>query len=314
MTKQSKIYIAGHKGMVGQALVRAFLAAGYTNLLLRTRQELDLLNQDQVETFFSHEKPDYVLVAAAKVGGIQANNSFPADFLLDNLLIEANVIRAAHNQKVTKLLFLGSSCIYPKMAPQPLKEEYLLTGALEETNEAYAIAKIAGLKLCEFFKKQYNDDFVSVMPTNLYGPFDNFNLKNSHVLPALLRKMHDAMLTDAESVEIWGTGEVYREFLHVDDLASACLFLMQNNYEPKWLNIGSGQEITIKGLAEQIKQVVGFKGNLIFNANYPSGTPRKLLDSSKLNSLGWSPKYTLESGLTQTYTWFKDNLHQLRDC
>ncbi len=313
MDKQSKIYIAGHNGMVGQALVRAFFGAGYTKLLLRTRYELDLLNQSEVDAFFRKEKPEYVLIAAAKVGGIQANNIFPADFLLDNLLIESNVIRAAHNQKVNKLLFLGSSCIYPKMAPQPLKEEYLLTGPLEATNEAYAIAKIAGLKLCEFFKKQYNDDFVSVMPTNLYGPFDNFNLKNSHVLPALLRKMHDAMQNDVESVEVWGTGEVYREFLHVDDLASACLFLMKANYAPKWLNIGSGQEVTIKALAEQIKRVVGFNGKLIFNSNFPSGTPRKLLDSSKLQALGWKPTISLESGLEQTYVWFKENLPTLRE-
>lgn len=313
MNKQAKIYIAGHNGMVGQALVRAFADAGYNNLLLRRRAELDLLNQAAVDAFFAAEKPAYVLIAAAKVGGIHANNSFPADFLLENLLIVANIIRAAHHNGVTKLLFLGSSCIYPKLAPQPLKEEYLLTSALEETNEAYAIAKIAGLKLCEYFKKQYGDNFVSVMPTNLYGPFDNFNLKNSHVLPALMRKMHEAKESNAPTVEIWGTGEVFREFLHVDDLASACLFLMEHNHEPQWLNIGSGQEVTIKDLAEQIKQVVGFTGDLLFNAAYPSGTPRKLLDSSQLTALGWQPSYTLTQGLTQTYAWFKENIDKLRD-
>lgn len=312
MDKNDKIYIAGHKGMVGSALTRALAGAGYTRLLLKSREELNLLDQAAVNAFFSYERPDYVLVAAAKVGGIAANNTCRADFLIENLLIETNIIKAAHDNKVKKLLFLGSSCIYPKHAPQPLKEEYLLSGPLEPTNEPYAIAKIAGLKLCEAYKDQYGDNFISVMPTNLYGPEDNFSLQTSHVLPALLRKMHEAKAAGAAETEIWGTGAVYREFLHVNDLAEACLFLLERDYEPKWMNIGSGQETTIKGLAELIQTTVGFKGALRFNSSYPDGAPRKLLDSSVIQSLGWKPRYSLKEGIAQTYRWFLENQSRLR--
>jgi GDP-L-fucose synthase len=312
MNKASKIYIAGHLGMVGRALVKAFTQAGYTNLILRGRDELDLLDQAAVNHFFKSEQPDCIIVAAAKVGGIWANNTYRADFLIENLLIEANLIKAAHDYNAEKLLFLGSSCIYPALAPQPLKEDYLLTGPLETTNEPYAIAKIAGLKLCEAYKDQYGDNFVSIMPTNLYGPHDNFSLKESHVLPALMRKMHDAKTAGHASVEIWGTGSALREFLYVDDLADACLFLMQGNYEPKWMNVGSGQEVTIKELALAVQKTVGFKGQLQFNTSYPDGTPRKFLDSSRLLSLGWQPKIGLERGLNMTYKWFLENQHNFR--
>lgn len=305
MNKENKIYIAGHRGMVGSALVRNLKANGFDNLITRTRSELDLCRQSEVEEFFKNEKPDYVFLAAAKVGGINANNIYRADFIYDNLMIEANIIKAAADFQVKKLLFLGSSCIYPKMAPQPLREEYLLTGDLEPTNEPYAIAKIAGIKMSESFRRQYDCDFISVMPTNLYGPNDNYDLKNSHVLPALIRKFHEAKKNNSPSVEVWGTGSPRREFLHVDDLADACIFLMENYSEELFLNIGTGEDIAIKELAELIKEVVGFSGDLVFNTNYPDGTPRKLLDVSKLHGLGWKHKIDLKSGVVAVYEDFK---------
>lgn len=275
MNKDAKIYVAGHRGLVGSAIVRNLQNKGYTNIIYRTHKELDLINQEAVRTFFQEEKPEYVFLAAAKVGGIHANNTYPADFIYDNLMIQNNVIKAAHDFEVKKLLFLGSTCIYPKMAPQPIKEEYLLTGALEETNEAYAIAKIAGLEMCKFFKRQYGDNFISCMPTNLYGPNDNFDLKNSHVLPALIRKFHEAKVNNSEVVEVWGTGTPLREFLYVDDMADACVFLMENYEGEQHVNIGTGEEVSIRELAETIKKVVGFEGELVFNTDMPDGTPRK---------------------------------------
>jgi len=291
--------------MVGSALLRNLNSKGFNNIITRTRSELDLCRQSAVEEFFEKEKPDYVFLAAAKVGGINANNVYRADFIYDNLMIEANIIKAAADFKAKKLLFLGSSCIYPKMAPQPLREEYLLTGDLEPTNEPYAIAKIAGIKMSESFRRQYDCDFISVMPTNLYGPNDNYDLKNSHVLPALIRKFHEAKLNNSPSVEIWGTGSPRREFLHVDDLADACVYLMTNYSEELFLNIGTGEDISIKELAELIQGVVGFKGDLVFNTNYPDGTPRKLLDVSKLHNLGWKHKIDLKSGVISVYEDFK---------
>ena len=288
MNKSDKIYVAGHNGMVGSAIVRQLKSNGFTNLLVRTSKELDLTNQQAVNSFFETEKPNYVFLAAAKVGGIHANNVYRADFLYQNLMIEANVIHAAYLNKVTKLLFLGSSCIYPKMAPQPLKEEYLLTGFLEATNEPYAIAKIAGIKLCESYRRQYGCNFISAMPTNLYGPNDNYDLNNSHVLPALIRKFHTAKVENQLQVEIWGTGTPLREFLHVDDLAAACLFLMKNYNEELFVNVGSGTDISIKDLALLVKKTVGYKGDLVFNTSKPDGTPRKLMDVSRINQLGLS--------------------------
>ncbi len=301
MQKHSKIYVAGHRGMVGSALVRKLREEGYTNLLYRTSAELDLRDQAAVNRFFEEEKPEYVFVAAAKVGGILANNTYRAEFIYDNLAIAVNVIHASHLAGVKKLLFLGSSCIYPKHAPQPIKEEYLLTGPLEPTNEPYAIAKISALKMCEAYYDQYGDKFVSVMPTNLYGPNDNYDLKNSHVLPALLRKVEYARRNNIDKVEIWGTGSPLREFLHVDDLADACLFLMKNYEEKMWLNIGSGEEISIKDLAFLIKKITGYQGEFYFNTEMPDGTPRKLLDSSRLHSLGWKPKISLEEGIKKVW-------------
>lgn len=301
MNKTDKIYVAGHRGMVGSAIVRKLQAEGFENLVLRTSAELDLRNQAEVNQFFVEEKPAYVFLAAAKVGGIQANNIYRADFLYDNLMIEANIIHAAHENKVQKLMFLGSSCIYPKMAPQPLKEEYLLTDELEPTNEPYAIAKIAGIKLCENYRRQYGDNFISVMPTNLYGPNDNYDLNNSHVLPALLRKFHTAKVEGAESVEIWGSGSPKREFLHVDDLADACYQLMQNYEGEEWLNVGTGEDISIKDLALTIKEVVGFEGELRFDASKPDGTPRKLMDVSKLHNFGWKHRIELKEGIRLVY-------------
>lgn len=301
MNKTDKIYVAGHRGMVGSAIVRKLQAEGFENLVLRTSAELDLRNQTEVNQFFVEEKPAYVFLAAAKVGGIQANNIYRADFLYDNLMIEANIIHAAHENKVQKLMFLGSSCIYPKMAPQPLKEEYLLTDELEPTNEPYAIAKIAGIKLCENYRRQYGDNFISVMPTNLYGPNDNYDLNNSHVLPALLRKFHTAKVEGAESVEIWGSGSPKREFLHVDDLADACYQLMQNYEGEEWLNVGTGEDISIKDLALTIKEVVGFEGELRFDASKPDGTPRKLMDVSKLHNFGWKHRIELKEGIRSVY-------------
>ncbi|HEX8974741.1 MAG TPA: GDP-L-fucose synthase [Patescibacteria group bacterium] len=307
MEKNAKIFIAGHNGLVGSAIVRNLEAKGFANLILKTRQELDLLDEKAVADFFQTEKPDYVFLAAAKVGGIHANNTFPADFIFDNLQIQNNIIHSAYANGVKKLLFLGSSCIYPRECPQPIKEEYLLTGPLEKTNEAYAIAKIAGIKMCQSYNKQYGTKFISVMPTNLYGPNDNFDLETSHVLPALLRKFHDAKISRAKEVVMWGTGSPKREFLHVDDLADACVFLMENYTGNEIVNIGTGEDVTIKELAEMIKAVVGFEGEIINDTTKPDGTPRKLLDVSKLHNLGWKHKTTLEEGLKTTYDWFLKN-------
>ncbi len=307
MEKDSKIYIAGHRGLVGSALVRNLESKGYTNILKRTSKELDLRNQQAVQTFFEMERPDYVILSAAKVGGIHANNTYPAEFIYDNLMIQNNVIKAAHDYGVKKLLFLGSTCIYPKLAPQPIKEEYLLTGALEETNEAYAIAKIAGLEMCKFFKRQYGDNFISCMPTNLYGPNDNFDLQSSHVLPALIRKFHEAKVNNQPTVEVWGTGTPLREFIYVDDMADACIFLMENYDGEQHVNIGTGEEVSIRQLAETIKEVVGFEGELVFNTNMPDGTPRKLTVVDKLHGLGWKHKVSLNEGIKLAYDWFLNN-------
>jgi GDP-L-fucose synthase len=308
MNKDSKIYLAGHRGLVGSAILRKLKKEGYTNIITKTHKELDLTNQKETQEFFEKEKPEYVFLAAAKVGGIQANDTYPADFIYINQMIQNNVIKASYDNKVKKLLFLGSSCIYPKMAPQPIKEEYLLTGELEKTNEAYAIAKISGLKMTEFFNKQYGTNYISVMPTNLYGPNDNFDLKTSHVLPALIRKIHEAKENNSEYVEIWGTGKPMREFLHVDDLADAVVYLMNNYNENKPINIGTGKDITIKELAELIKDVVGYQGKLKFDTSKPDGTPRKLLDVSRLHNAGWKHKISLREGIEKTYEWFKENL------
>jgi GDP-L-fucose synthase len=305
MNKTDKIYVAGHRGMVGSAIVRKLKAEGFNNIIHRTSAELDLRKQEAVNIFFSAERPEYVFLAAAKVGGIQANNAYRADFLYENLMIEANIIHASYVNKVDKLLFLGSSCIYPKMAPQPLKEEYLLTDTLEYTNEPYAIAKIAGIKMCENYRKQYGCNFISAMPTNLYGPNDNYDLNNSHVLPALLRKFHTAKVEGADTVEIWGSGSPKREFLHVDDLAEACYVLMQEYDGEEWFNIGTGEDISIKNLALTIKDVVGFEGELKFDANKPDGTPRKLLDVSKLHAVGWKHKIDLRNGIKEVYNEVK---------
>lgn len=311
MDKNSKIYVAGHHGLVGSNIMKRLLNRGYTNVIGRTRQELDLTNQDAVNTFFDAERPEYVVLAAAKVGGILANNTYPADFIMQNQQIQCNVIDASYRFGVKKLLFLGSSCIYPRMCPQPIKEEYLLTGELEKTNEAYALAKISGLKMCYFYKKQYGANFISVMPTNLYGPGDNFHLKNSHVLPALLRKMHEAKVSNADNVEIWGTGKVLREFLYIEDMADGCIFLLENYDGADFINLGTGKELTIRELAELIKKVVGFKGRLEFNSDKPDGTPRKLLDVSKMETLGWKYKVELEEGIRRTYKWYLENKSSL---
>jgi GDP-L-fucose synthase len=297
MNKENLIYVAGSNGMVGSAIVRALRADGYENLLTRSSKELDLRDQSAVRAFFDEHRPDYVFLAAAKVGGILANNIYRADFLHDNLAIQMNVIESARLSGVTKLMFLGSSCIYPKLAPQPLKEEYLLTGLLEPTNEPYAIAKISGIKMCEAYRDQYGCNFISVMPTNLYGPNDNFDLKNSHVLPALIRKFYTAVQEGQSSVEIWGTGSPKREFLHVNDLAQACLFLMKTYDGRDFLNVGTGEDISIKELAELVARIVGFEGELRFDATKPDGTPRKLMDISRLHSLGWKAKISLEDGI-----------------
>lgn len=307
MNKNSKIYVAGHRGLVGSAIVRNLKEKGFNNIICRTHKELDLTNQEAVRKFFELERPEYVFLAAAKVGGINANNIYPADFIYENLMIQNNVIKAAHDFKVTKLLFLGSTCIYPKMAPQPIKEDYLLTGALEETNEAYAVAKIAGLEMCKFFKRQYGDNFISCMPTNLYGPNDNFDLQSSHVMPALIRKFHEAKINNSETVEVWGTGTPLREFLYVDDMADACVFLMENYNGEQHVNIGTGVEVSIRELAETIKDVVGFNGELVFNTNMPDGTPRKLTTVEKLNELGWKHKVELREGIELAYKWFLEN-------
>lgn len=305
MDKEAKIYVAGHEGLVGSALVRRLVADGYNNLVCKPFSELDLRRQADVEEFFSENRPEYVLLAAARVGGINANNSYPADFIRDNILIQTNVIEAAYRFGVRKLLFLGSSCIYPKFAPQPLKEEYLLTGELEPTNDAYAIAKIAGIKMCQAYNKQYGCNYISVMPTNLYGPGDNFDLETSHVLPALIRKFHEAKINNKEEVIIWGTGMPLREFLYVDDLADACVFLMNEYDGSDIVNIGAGKDLTISELAELVKRVTGFNGEIVYDSSKPDGTPRKLLDVSRLNSMGWEAKTSLEEGIRHTYQWFK---------
>ncbi|RMG80815.1 MAG: GDP-L-fucose synthase [Bacteroidetes bacterium] len=301
MNKDAKIYVAGHRGMVGSAIVRKLQKEGYNNIITVTRQEVDLTNQAKVNDFFRSEKPDYVFLAAAKVGGIHANNTYRAQFIYENLMIEANIIHAAYQNQVEKLLFLGSSCIYPKFAPQPIKEEYLLTGALEPTNEPYAIAKIAGIKMCEAYRDQYGANYISAMPTNLYGPNDNYDLQNSHVLPALLRKFHTAKVQNQPFVEVWGTGTPKREFLHVDDLADACLFMMNNYNERQFLNVGTGKDISIKELALLIKKITGYEGELKFDTSKPDGTPRKLLDVSRLHNLGWKHNIELEQGIKQVY-------------
>ena len=312
MKVSDKIYIAGHNGLVGSAIVRCLRSSGFTNLVYRTSKELDLRNQGVVEDFFQAEKPQFVFLAAAKVGGIVANNTYRADFLYDNLMIVSNVVHAAFNHKITKLVFLGSSCIYPKLALQPIKEEYLLTGPLEHTNEPYAIAKIAGIKLCETFRDQYGANYISVMPTNLYGINDNYHPENSHVLPALIRKFHEAKENGSPDVQIWGSGTPRREFLFADDLAEACLFLMETYHEKEIINIGCGEDVTIKELAETVKEVVGFTGNLVYDTSRPDGTPRKLLDVTKIHALGWHHKTPLIEGMKIAYQDFLKKQEKLQ--
>lgn len=304
LDRSKKIYVAGHRGLVGSALVRRLKEDGFTDIVVRTHKELDLTRQSEVEAFFAEEKPAYVILAAAKVGGIHANDTYPADFIMKNLQMECNVIDAAYKNQVEKLLFLGSSCIYPRDCPQPIKEEYLLSGYLEKTNEAYALAKIAGLKMCAFYNQQYGTTYISVMPCNLYGINDNFSLENSHVLPALLRKFHEAKLNHDETVTVWGSGKPLREFLNVDDLADACLFLMDHYSGNEFFNVGYGEEVTILELAELVKKVTGYEGEIVMDASKPDGTPRKLTDISKMKNLGWKPKIDLETGLQRTYAWF----------
>jgi GDP-L-fucose synthase len=301
MDKKDKIYIAGHRGMLGSAIHRRLKKEGYENFVFRTSDELDLRNQQAVADFFAKEKPGYVFLAAAKVGGILANNTYRAEFLYDNLMIQSNVIENSYRQSAKKLLFPGSSCIYPKLAPQPLKEDYMLTGLLEHTNEPYAIAKIAGIKMCDAYRSQYGCNFISVMPTNLYGPNDNYDLNTSHVLPALLRKFHEAKIENKPEVIVWGTGTPRREFLHADDMADACLFLMKNYNETGFINIGIGEDLSIKELSEMIKEITGYNGKIVFDSSKPDGTPRKLLDISKLSSLGWKAKIPLQNGIERTY-------------
>jgi GDP-L-fucose synthase len=307
MDKQSKIYVAGHRGLVGSAILRKLQELGYENLVCKAHNEVDLMRQEEVEQFFDQERPEYVFLAAAKVGGILANSTYPADFIYNNLVIQTNVIHASYLFNAKKLLFLGSSCIYPKLCPQPMKEEYLLSGYLEPTNEPYAIAKIAGIKMCQYYNRQYDTHFISVMPTNLYGPNDNFDLETSHVLPALMRKFHEAKAKDRKEVEIWGTGKPRREFLHVDDLADACVYLMNHYDESDFINIGTGKDSSIRELAEIVAKIVGFEENLRFDTSKPDGTPQKLLDVSRLKSLGWSPRISLKDGIKQTYEWCLKN-------
>jgi GDP-L-fucose synthase len=307
MEKDAKIYVAGHRGLVGSAIIKKLKKEGYNNLVYRTSSELDLRRQKKIEEFFREEKPEYVILAAAKVGGIQANDKYSAEFLYDNLMIESNVIDAAYQNDVEKLLFLGSSCIYPKFAEQPMKEDYLLSGKLESTNEGYAVAKITGIKLCEHYNKQYDTNFISAMPTNLYGPNDNFDLETSHVLPALIRKFHESKVNDKDEVVIWGTGKPRREFLHVDDLADSLLYLMNNYNGDQFVNVGVGKDISILELAELIKDIVGFEGEIVNDLSKPDGTPRKLLDVTRLNELGWEAQISLEEGIKDTYQWFKEN-------
>ena len=310
--KTDKIYVAGHRGLVGSAIVRNLKNKGYDNIIGRTHAELELTDQAAVKSFFEEERPDVVVLAAAKVGGINANNTYPAEFAWDNMQVQCNVIKCCHDYKVKKLLFLGSTCIYPRMAPQPIPEDALLTGPLEITNEAYAIAKIAGLEMCKFFKMEYGDDFISCMPTNLYGPYDNYDLKGSHVLPAMIRKFHEAKKNNAPEVELWGTGSPLREFLHVDDMADACVYLLENYSGLQHVNIGTGKEITIKELALLIKNTVGYEGNIRWNTEMPDGTPRKLTDVTKLHEMGWMHKIELEEGVRLAYEWFKDNIENAR--
>lgn len=305
--KNAIIYVAGHNGLVGSAIVRKLTSLGFTNIITRSFKELDLRRQDAVEKFFEQQRPAYVFLAAAKVGGIIANSTYPAEFIYDNLAIETNVIHSAYKYGTKKLLFLGSSCIYPRMCPQPMREEYLLTSSLEETNEAYAVAKIAGIMLCKKYRFQYGCNFIACMPTNLYGPYDNYHPKNSHVLPALIRRIHEAKLNNAHQITIWGTGAVYREFLHVDDCANAAVFLMQNYDESEIVNVGTGKEVTIKELALLVKDAVGYQGNLVFDTTKPDGTPRKLLNVDKLKKLGWTAHIELRDGIRGTYQWFLDN-------
>lgn len=307
MNKDSKIYVAGHRGLVGSAIVRELKKKGYTNIIGKTHKELDLMDSTAVENFFKEEKPEYVFLAAAKVGGIYANSTYPADFIYENLQIQNNVIGNAHKYGVKKLMFLGSSCIYPKMCPQPIKEEYLLSGYLEETNEAYALAKISGLKMCQYFNKQYNTNFISVMPTNLYGPYDNFHPENSHVMPALIRRFHEAKVSEAKEVVVWGSGKPLREFLYSEDMADACIYLMENYEGNDFFNIGTGKELSIKALAELIKEVVGFQGEIVWDSSKPDGTPRKLLDVSRLEGQGWKYKMELKDGVKEAYKWYLEN-------
>ena len=312
MNKTDKIYIAGHNGMVGSAIIRKLKSDGYEHLIIQSSDELDLRNQNAVYQFFEKEKPDFVFLAAAKVGGILANNTFRAEFLYDNLMIEANIIHACYQQRVKKLLFLGSSCIYPKMAEQPMSENALLSGFLEPTNEPYAIAKIAGIKLCESYNEQYGCNFISAMPTNLYGPNDNYDLKNSHIIPALLRKFHEAKKQNLSEVEVWGDGSPLREFLHVDDCANACVFLMKNYNDKQFVNVGSGEEKSIKEVAKTIKQKIGFEGRIHYNTSYPNGTPRKLMDVTKINKLGWKHQISFEQGIDKTIAILEEELQKFQ--
>jgi GDP-L-fucose synthase len=306
MEKSARIYLAGHNGLVGSAIKKRLEQAGCQQIITRTRDELDLRRQEATEAFFAREQPEYVFLAAARVGGILANNTYPAEFIYDNVMIDANIIAAAHHTGVKKLLFLGSSCIYPKFAPQPITEDCFLTGILEPTNEPYAIAKIAGIKMCQAYRRQYGCNFISVMPTNLYGPGDNFDLETSHVAPAILRKFHEARTRGDKAVTLWGTGAPRREFLHVDDLADACVFLMHRYNEPEIINIGMGKDISIRELGELIQKIVGFKGEIIWDTSKPDGTPQKLLDVSRLAQLGWQARISLEEGLSKTYQWYKE--------
>ena len=307
INQESKIYVAGHRGLVGSAIVRRLQAGGYNNILTKTHKELDLEDQQQTKAFFEQEKPDYVFVAAAKVGGIHANNTYRAEFIYRNLMIECNLINAAYLAGVQRLLFLGSSCIYPRDCPQPIKEEYLLTGPLEPTNEPYAIAKIAGIKLCDAYNSQYGTNYLSAMPTNLYGPYDNFDLNNSHVLPALMRKAHEAKLSNGQNLPVWGSGKPKREFLYVDDMADACVFLMEKGISEGLYNVGTGTDVEIGELARMVKNTVGFEGELVFDSSKPDGTPRKLMDVSRMAALGWQAKTSLEEGLAKTYQWYLEN-------
>ncbi len=312
LTKGDKIYVAGHRGLVGSAIVRSLERSGYDNIIGRTHAELDLTDQAAVKAFFEAERPEVVVLAAAKVGGINANSTQPAEFAYQNMQIQCNVIKCCHDYKVKKLLFLGSSCIYPRMAPQPIPEDALLTGPLEVTNEAYAIAKISGLKMCQYYKMQYGDDFISCMPTNLYGPYDNYDLSGSHVMPAMIRKFHEAKVGGAPSVELWGTGTPLREFLYSDDMADACVYLLEHYQGIPHVNIGTGKEVTIRELAELVRKTVGYEGEIIWNSEMPDGTPRKLCDVTKLHELGWTHKVELEEGVKLAYDWFKENIDTAR--